>query len=56
LIDAVIAWGDLKTVLSRIDEQRSAGADHICVQVLTENQDEFRLREYRQIALALRRV
>lgn len=56
LIDAVIAWGDMKTVLSRIDQHRSAGADHVCIQVLTENQDEFPLREYRQIASALPRV
>jgi probable F420-dependent oxidoreductase len=55
LIDAVIAWGEFKTVLSRIDEHRSAGADHVCIQVLTEKQDEFPLREYRQIASALSR-
>jgi hypothetical protein len=45
LIDAVIAWGDARTVLSRIDEHRSAGADHVCIQVLTENKQEYPLRE-----------
>ena len=53
LIDAVIAWGDVKTVLSRVDEHRSAGADHVCIQVLTENEQEFPLREIRDIAAAL---
>jgi probable F420-dependent oxidoreductase len=56
LIDALIAWGDLKTVMTRIDEHRSAGADHVCIQVLTEKQDEFPLQEYRQIASALPRA
>jgi probable F420-dependent oxidoreductase len=53
LIDSVIAWGDVKTVLSRVDEHRSAGADHVCIQVLTENDQEFPLREIRDIATAL---
>jgi probable F420-dependent oxidoreductase len=54
LIDAVIAWGDVKTVLSRVDEHRSAGADHVCIQVLTESEQEFPLREIREIATVLR--
>ena len=53
LIDAVIAWGDLKAVLSRIKEHRSAGADHVCIQVLTESQQDFPLSESRTIAAAL---
>ena len=56
LIDAVIAWGDLKAVLSRIEEHRSAGADHVCIQVLTEGQQEFPLSESRTIAAALQPV
>ena len=53
LIDAVIAWGDLKTVLSRIEEHRSAGADHVCIQMLTEGQQDFPMSEIRTIAAAL---
>src|SRR5262249_6845678 len=53
LIDAVVAWGDLKTVLSRIEEHRSVGADHVCIQVLTEGKQEFPLSESREIAAAL---
>jgi probable F420-dependent oxidoreductase len=53
LIDAVIAWGDLKTVLGRIEEHRSAGADHVCIQVLTEGQQDFPMSEIRTIAAAL---
>ena len=53
LIDAIIAWGDLKTVVSRIQEHRSAGADHVCIQVLTEDSKTFPTREYRDLASAL---
>jgi probable F420-dependent oxidoreductase len=53
LIDAVVAWGDLKTVLSRIREHHSAGADHVCVQVLTEDPKTFPIREYRELASAI---
>jgi hypothetical protein len=44
---------DLKAVLSRIEEHRSAGADHVCIQVLTEGQQKFPLSESRAIAVAL---
>jgi len=54
LIDAVIAWGDLKAVLRRIEEHCSAGADHVCIQILTEDQQDFPLSESRTIAAALR--
>jgi len=54
LIDAVTAWGDVKTVLSRVDEHRAAGADHVCLQVLTGSEQDFPLREIREIAKALR--
>jgi probable F420-dependent oxidoreductase len=53
LIDAVIAWGDLKTVVNRIREHHSAGADHVCVQVLTEDPRTFPIREYRELASAV---
>ena len=35
LFDAIIAWGDEEAVLRRVNEHLSAGADHVCVQVLT---------------------
>ncbi len=56
LIDAVIAWGDLKTVLSRIREHHSAGADHVCIQVLTDDSKTFPMCEYRELASAIPRT
>jgi probable F420-dependent oxidoreductase len=35
LVDAVVAWGDLEAVAERIRAHLRAGADHVCVQVLT---------------------
>src|SRR6202142_1336004 len=35
LIDSIIAWGDLNAIHNRIREHHSAGADHVCIQVLT---------------------
>lgn len=53
LIDAVIAWGDVKTVLNRVQEHRAAGADHVCIQVLTDDSNTFPIREYRELASAI---
>jgi probable F420-dependent oxidoreductase len=35
LVDGVVAWGDLDAVARRVREHRDAGADHVCIQVLT---------------------
>ena len=53
LIDAIIAWGDEDAILRRIDEHRAAGADHVCVQVLTGDPREFPKEQWRRIAAAL---
>ena len=55
LIDAVVAWGDLKTVVGRVQDHLSAGADHVCIQVLTDDSKTFPLREYREVASAIPR-
>ena len=34
LVDAIVAWGDLSAVTDRVRAHQSAGADHVCVQVL----------------------
>jgi len=53
LFDAIIAWGDEETVLRRVNEHLSAGADHVCVQVLTADPREFPRAQWRQLAAAL---
>jgi probable F420-dependent oxidoreductase len=53
LFDAIIAWGDEETVLRRVNEHRAAGADHVCVQVLTTDPREFPREQWRRLAAAL---
>jgi probable F420-dependent oxidoreductase len=55
LIDAIIAWGDLTAIRKRIDEHHAAGADHVCIQVLTADPKGLPLREWRELAPALLR-
>jgi len=54
LFDAIIAWGDEETVLRRVQEHHDAGADHVCIQVLTADPQEFPREQWRRIAAALR--
>ncbi|EKF23214.1 putative F420-dependent oxidoreductase family protein [Mycolicibacterium hassiacum DSM 44199] len=54
LFDALIAWGDEETVLRRVNEHLQAGADHVCVQVLTADPREFPHEQWRRLAAALR--
>jgi probable F420-dependent oxidoreductase len=54
LIDAVIPWGDAATIADRIREHHDAGADHVCLQVISATgRDGFPLAEYRQLAEVL---
>jgi probable F420-dependent oxidoreductase len=53
LIDAVIAWGDVDTIAARVRAHRDAGADHVCVQVLTGEASGYGLAQLRELAPAL---
>ncbi|KUH68286.1 LLM class F420-dependent oxidoreductase [Mycolicibacterium novocastrense] len=54
LFDAIIAWGDEQTVLSRVQQHLDAGADHVCVQVLTADPRAFPRDQWRRLSQALR--
>ncbi len=57
LIDALIAWGDEQTIAARLQEHLDAGADHVCVQVLTGEaaaEGGFPVEQWRRLAAALR--
>lgn len=54
LFDAIIASGDEETVLRRVNEHLAAGADHVCVQVITANPREFPKEQWRRLAAAVR--
>lgn len=52
VIDAVIAWGEPAALKDRIDAHFAAGANHVCVQVLTDPPGDLQasLHAWRQIA------
>lgn len=51
LIDALVAWGDVEAIEAKLRQHRDAGADHVCIQVLTEA--GFPRAEWRELAPAL---
>ena len=53
LIDAIVAWGDLAAITDRIHAHQSAGASHVCLQVLPADPQALPFREWRELASAL---
>ncbi|MBV9132316.1 MAG: LLM class F420-dependent oxidoreductase [Chloroflexi bacterium] len=55
LVDELIAWGSPERITQRIREHHAAGADHVCIQVLTENPSDMQsaMNGWRQLAPAL---
>ncbi|MBL7498497.1 LLM class F420-dependent oxidoreductase [Frankia sp. CNm7] len=52
LVDAVVAIGDEAAIARRVADHRAAGADHVCVQVLTAG-NAWPRAEWRRLAPAL---
>lgn len=52
VVDAIVAWGTMDDVVGRVDAHREAGADHVCVQVLVDD-DRIPLGEWRALGEAL---
>jgi probable F420-dependent oxidoreductase len=53
LVDALVVWGDDATIAARVQEHRDAGADHVCIQVLTDDPAAFPVEQWRALAPAL---
>ena len=53
LVDAIVAWGDIHAVVNRVEEQWAAGADHVCLQVITGDYRTLPLGAWAQLAEAL---
>jgi probable F420-dependent oxidoreductase len=53
MIDALVAWGDEDAIRAKVQEHRDAGADHVCIQVLSE-EGMFPLADWRALAPALK--
>jgi probable F420-dependent oxidoreductase len=52
LVDGIVAWGDVDRIVKRITEHHEAGADHVCVQVLSGSRD-LPVTGWRRLAEAL---
>ncbi|MFH8608200.1 TIGR03620 family F420-dependent LLM class oxidoreductase [Streptomyces sp. NPDC018029] len=53
LVDAIVAYGDVDVLHARVRAHLDAGADHVCVQVLTADPAALPLPQWRELAPAL---
>ena len=53
LVDSLVCWGSVETVANKVMRYLDAGADHVCVQVLSDEPDQFPIRQYRELSLAI---
>jgi probable F420-dependent oxidoreductase len=53
LVDTVVAWGDIDSVVGRVKAHLDAGADHVCVQVLIDDRRGLPRAEWAELAPAL---
>ncbi|MEV4377738.1 TIGR03620 family F420-dependent LLM class oxidoreductase [Streptosporangium sp. NPDC049644] len=50
LMDAIVAYGDVEAIEKRVRAHFDAGADHVCLQVLTARPGEIPLAEWRELS------
>jgi probable F420-dependent oxidoreductase len=56
LVDATVAWGEAPAIAERVRAHLDAGADHVCVQVITGDEGRAPVAELRELAPVLRSV
>ena len=50
LVDELVAWGDVEVIQKRIAAHHQSGADHVCIQVLTDDPTALPLEQWRALA------
>ncbi len=50
LVDGLVAWGDDATVRARLEAHLAAGANHVCVQVIEEDQSAVPIEGWKRLA------
>jgi probable F420-dependent oxidoreductase len=55
VVDAIVAHGDAETIMQRVKEHLAAGADHVCIQILTASPKVIPMPGFRQLARVLPR-
>ena len=53
LVDAIVAWGTEDKIAERVAEHHANGADHVCVQVLTDDIGRAPADQWRRLASVL---
>lgn len=53
LVDALVLWGDVESIVPRLREHLEAGADHVCLQALVTDPAEPPIDGWRRLAEAL---
>jgi len=53
LIDAVVAWGDVDTIIGRVRDHLAAGADHVCLQLRREKSTDPAIAGHRELSAGL---
>lgn len=53
LVDAIVAYGDAEAIHRRVREHFEAGANHVCLQVLTAVPGRLPRQEWRELAPVL---
>jgi hypothetical protein len=53
-VDDLVCWGDAEVVAKKVREHYEAGADHVCLQVVSGSRSSFPLAEYRELAAAMK--
>ncbi len=54
MVDAIVAWGTLETIVGRIKAHLDAGANHVSVQVLSSKAGVLPTAQWRELATALK--
>jgi probable F420-dependent oxidoreductase len=52
LVEALVVWGDEDAIAARVAEHRTAGADHVCLQVLGERPGDLAMDDVRRLGPA----
>ena len=56
VVDAIVAWGTTEQITARVKAHLDSGADHVCVQVLTDAPGTLPMKQWQELADATRSI
>ena len=56
VVDAIVAWGTTEQITARVKAHLDSGADHVCVQVLTDTPGTLPMKQWQELADATRSI